>query len=348
MRKRVSRKLWDKARNPPSSSSTTGTIISSKAIAILTAIIYELQPIDLMHHHADLRANILDLVTNTNGLAKTTAKTITIIPPIIDFIKRRSMKEWMALFLFIGYWKIVVYFHQTLDAGPFILILTALALIFTIGLGDRQSHGAGQGGQGGQGGQENLSAYSVFNRGFRNIMGGVDATALLQQHVGAGLMPPPGGGRDRDRDRHDHDDDDDDDDDDDGFRLRQQRQQERDRQRMLQQQRDRERLLQQQQQQQQEQQQDEVNVNININDSQLLKARKSNKKNRRKQNIELRREMQRQRDAAAAMGFAGDGQGQGQEGQEQGHVQIDMQHRDQIAMNRLVEDQILHDDGFQE
>jgi len=346
MRKRVSRKLWDKARNPPSSSSTTGTIISSKAIAILTAIIYELQPIDLMHHHADLRANILDLVTNTNGLAKTTAKTITIIPPIIDFLKRRSMKEWMALFLFIGYWKIVVYFHQTLDAGPFILILTALALIFTIGLGDRQSHGAGQGGQGGQGGQENLSAYSVFNRGFRNIMGGVDATALLQQHVGAGLMPPPGGGRDRDRDRHDHDDDDDDDDD--GFRLRQQRQQERDRQRMLQQQRDRERLLQQQQQQQQEQQQDEVNVNININDSQLLKARKSNKKNRRKQNIELRREMQRQRDAAAAMGFAGDGQGQGQEGQEQGHVQIDMQHRDQIAMNRLVEDQILHDDGFQE
>ena len=341
MRKRVSRKLWDKARNPPSSSSTTGTIISSKAIAILTAIIYELQPIDLMHHHADLRANILDLVTN--GLAKTTAKTITIIPPIIDFLKRRSMKEWMALFLFIGYWKIVVYFHQTLDAGPFILILTALALIFTIGLGDRQSHGAGQGGQGGQ---ENLSAYSVFNRGFRNIMGGVDATALLQQHVGAGLMPPPGGGRDRDRDRHDHDDDDDDDDD--GFRLRQQRQQERDRQRMLQQQRDRERLLQQQQQQQQEQQQDEVNVNININDSQLLKARKSNKKNRRKQNIELRREMQRQRDAAAAMGFAGDGQGQGQEGQEQGHVQIDMQHRDQIAMNRLVEDQILHDDGFQE
>ena len=344
MRKRVSRNLWDKARKPSTSNNTAAaTATASKAMSILKAIIYELQPIDLMHHHSDLRTNIFQGITNT------VTKSIKILPPILTFLQRRSIKEWLSFLFIIGYWKIVVYFHKTLDAGPFIIILTALVIIFTIGLGDNNNdnHQAGSNGN-------NLSAYSVFNRGFRNIMGGVDATSLLQQHVGAGLMPPPGGNR-GDADRQD------DDRQDDGFRLRQQRQQERDRQRTLQQQRDRERLLQQhqhqhqhQQQQQQQHQHQHQQEDQNDDQHQQSEARKSNKKNRnrRKQNIELRREMQRQRDAAAEMGFNGDGlgqgHGQGQEGQGQGHVQIGMQHRDQIAMNRLVEDQMQHNHEFDE
>jgi hypothetical protein len=263
-----------------------------------------------MHHHD---RNILRFFTKDfiNALFPSIRTTL---PALWEFLQRRSRKQWIGFICLIGYWKLLVFLHRTLDAGPSFLILTALVLIFTIGLGDDSNHG-----------QEHLSAYSVFNRGFRNMMGGVDANALLQQHVGGGLVPPAaaaaaagrGGG---------HDDDLPIDQNNPAVRQRRQHiQHQRDQQRILQQQRDRQSLLHQQQQQ------DELNEENPL----LQGARKSNKKNRRKRNIELRREMQQQREAAAAMGFAGDGGG------DHGHVNIDLQQRDQVAMNRLVEYQIL-------
>lgn len=62
---------------------------------------------------------------------------------------------------------------RMLNAGPMVVIVTALVLIFTIGLGDDDSR-AGP------------SAYSVFNRGFERLLGSVDADSLLAQHVGGG------------------------------------------------------------------------------------------------------------------------------------------------------------------
>ena len=315
MVKRVSRKLWDDTRKSP-----------RNYLAIFHAILYELQPLDFMHRRED-RKNFLLLrflsFTNTNinnnslndsflAVRRWTLSTAW------EFLRCRSRKEWLGFICLLGYWKLLVFLHHALDAGPSFLILTALVLIFTIGLGDESQ----------QQGQEHLSAYSVFNRGFRNMMGGVDATALLQQHVGGGLVPPAlgggGGGAGG------YDDDLQNDLNDPAVRQRQQRQHQRDQQRNLQQQRDRHLFLQQQQHQQQQEQ------DPNNDENQLHQgARKSNKKNRRKRNIELRREMQQQRDAAAAMGFAGGA------GDNQGHLNIDLQQRDQVAMNRLVEDQIL-------
>jgi hypothetical protein len=66
-------------------------------------------------------------------------------------------------------------FFRALDAGPVVLILTALTLIFTIGLSDDEN-------------RSGLSAYSVFNRGFEQLMGSIDSDSLLAQHVGGGLM----------------------------------------------------------------------------------------------------------------------------------------------------------------
>ena len=70
---------------------------------------------------------------------------------------------------------LLLYFSRALDAGPVVLIVTALTLIFSIGLSDDENKGE-------------LSAYSVFNRGFEQLMGSVDADALLAQHVGGGFM----------------------------------------------------------------------------------------------------------------------------------------------------------------
>ena len=51
-----------------------------------------------------------------------------------------------------------------LDAGPLVLIITALTIIFTVGLGEK--------------GEGEISAYSVFNRGFQKLMGSVDVVGL--------------------------------------------------------------------------------------------------------------------------------------------------------------------------
>lgn len=210
------------------------------------------------------------------------------IPTVVRFIKERPLRHWMIPSILFIYWKLVVYLHEKLDAGPFVLIMTVLVIIFTVGLGD---HGDDK---------ENMSAYSVFNRGFRSILGGVDANALLNQHVGGGFLA----GVNVPRDDVDIDE---------NVRPR-------GRQAMVRQEQQQQQELPQAQQQQQQQQNNTIE-----------KSRKSNKKNRRKKNIEQRREIQRQREAAMAMGFVGDG----------GNGEDDWQnHRDQMAMNRLVEDEI--------
>jgi hypothetical protein len=167
------------------------------------------------------------------------------------------------------YWKFIVWVHGAMDAGPVVLILTALVLIFTIGLKDKSENDS----------EDGLSAYSVFNRGFQNIMGGVDVDNLVAQHAGGGVMGMmmPGQQEGRGDDRQD---------------LRQQAVNEPN--------------------------VEEVDFaaeeNDNGNDGPLPngnRSRKSGKKARRdNKKKELRKEMQRQREAAAAMGFGterGDG-----------------------------------------
>lgn len=74
---------------------------------------------------------------------------------------------WLIFFCFI-------LSKRALDAGPLVLIISALVAIFTIGLGNNES-------------RDGISAYSVFNRGFQSIMGSVDVEALVQQHVGGAM-----------------------------------------------------------------------------------------------------------------------------------------------------------------
>ena len=73
------------------------------------------------------------------------------------------------------YYVFLRWIHATLDAGPVVLILTALTSIFTVGLSDQAN-------------SDGLSAYSVFNKGFQKILGSIDADDLLQQHLGGGGM----------------------------------------------------------------------------------------------------------------------------------------------------------------
>ncbi|GFH47819.1 hypothetical protein CTEN210_04295 [Chaetoceros tenuissimus] len=286
-RKRISRELWDKARKANKKSYLN--------IHLFKAILYELQPIDVLYTNHSFE-NIPSILKSLWAFAASAIKACW------KFVKSLKRIHYLSIMGVIFYWKMVKYLHELLDAGPSILILTVLALIFTIGLGDSK---------------EGLSAYSVFNKGFQSIMGGVDANALLNQHVGGGMAFMNHNNR---HENEEHDD---------GYRQRQQRQQQRDEQRRLQQERDREvheRRLQQQQ---------ELDTGTAAANN---GARISNKKSRRKKNIELRREMRQQRQAARAMGFVQDGH----------RVDINAQHQEQLAMNHLIQEQIGNGDFEEE
>jgi hypothetical protein len=149
------------------------------------------------------------------------------------------------------------------------MIVTALVAILTIGLSDNENRGDG------------LSAYSVFNRGFQQLMGSVDVENLVNQHVGGGGMAmaaagmqqrnfdnnddfPPArravavGNNNRRNQRRDNDSDND---------------------------------------------APDLHHDNNANDNEGI-ARKSGKKNRRR-DLQQRRDLQNQRRAAIEMGFAG-------------------------------------------
>ncbi len=142
----------------------------------------------------------------------------------------------------------------------------------------------------------NSTINKVFNNGFQNILGAVDADQLLAQHIGGGFVANAGnagpqnvneGGHRHERHMHvEH------------GRIEEPRRE------------------------QEEEGQAQIMAQRQPRQGQ---GRLSNKKRRRKQNIQQRREIQQQRQAAAAMGFGENGLNQP---------------RDQIAMNRLIEDQV--------
>lgn len=162
-----SRALWDNARRPHETR-------SRQTAAYACAILYELQPIRFSNIDAsEWRRNfdyvismLVELIKATPVLCREAWAALRTIQPA----KLGSGVSGLIVYYYFVRWA-----HEKLDAGPMILIVTALAAIFTFGLDDDP------------GNRHGLSAYSVFNRGFQRIMGSLDADALVAQHLGGGL-----------------------------------------------------------------------------------------------------------------------------------------------------------------
>jgi len=244
-------------------------------MSYVRAVLYELQP--TRFSDIDIPATMLSIRQNASILYNTVSEVTQIV---YEFVKHLDRREWTMIGAF-GIWLYVVRFaHRVLDAGPMAVILSALVLIFTIGLDD--GDGSNNGG---------VSAYSVFNRGFQRLMGSVDVENLVAQHVGGALavqaigaqqqhQPPP--------------------------RQGQNRAQRRAQDRAVAEAAANENVEWEQHDGEREGEIDERrNVEGGADRGQV---RRSNKKNRKRRNLEQRREMQRQRQAAAAMGFGGNGE----------------------------------------
>ncbi len=122
-RKRQSRQLWDKTKEQNASTMT-----------FVKAIAYELQPIDISGMEIP---PLSEVVEYSSSLIKQAGQvSFRSITSFVKFLLRRTAKEWAVAIAFIGYWKGVVYLHRTLDAGPSVLMITALVIIFSVGLGD--------------------------------------------------------------------------------------------------------------------------------------------------------------------------------------------------------------------
>lgn len=122
-RKRKSRILWDKTREQ-----------NASMITFAKAVAYELQPIDMSSMVIPPLSEVVEYCTNL--IKQAGQRSSRGIQSCTKFLLKRTAKEWAAVITFAIYWKGVVHLHRTLDAGPSVLIITALFIIFSVGLGD--------------------------------------------------------------------------------------------------------------------------------------------------------------------------------------------------------------------
>jgi len=163
---RRSRALWDETKD--------GGIR-----AWLSAICYELQPIRLTEITSN-RKQVLKLITSSfQSVFCCILYLVTVGIPrfcksIFFFVTHRNLKQWTFSGVVIIYYYFIRWIHEALDAGPIVIIFTGLTLIFTIGLSDDKKN-------------TGISAYAVFNKGFEQLLGSIDAESLLAQHIGGGM-----------------------------------------------------------------------------------------------------------------------------------------------------------------
>ncbi|KAL7427415.1 hypothetical protein ACHAXH_000838 [Discostella pseudostelligera] len=331
--------------NGKSSSSWNSNSNIQWALSLLRAILYEIQPFRIKPALFQFQIFIQDggcisCATSFHSQLKSIVATffqiINALHQYLRSIDGHSIqlfiithkillaKSSIALFALRIYYLTLIYLHDLLSAGPLIIILTLFTLLYTIGLGDNTGAGSGI-----------PSAYSVFNRGVRRILGTVDGEELARQFAGGmaavrvAAAAGGGGGMNNREDEiggiwmMDHDENE---------RNRHRRAQEEEHINMVNERRRQRRLDRLQQQQrmggeegndfpQRQEVNDDDEDDIDDGDDENGNhgggggdaagpartaagvARKSGKKARRKNNVEMRREVQRQRQAAAAMGF---------------------------------------------
>ena len=333
-----SRALWDDARRPRDNK-------VDEWKAFLRALLYELQPIRFSSNPLRPAVVVSFLTTRVFPLVQRIVLWVFcgLLPTIWTTIRHFTLKQWMIIAGVVAYYFVVRWMHEyvncfvlvffylsaiiwivcfeplhqnshalpflssfshdvsyfysyrLIDAGPLVLILTALATIFTVGLRDKEDG--------------EISAYSVFNRGFQSLMGSVNVEELVNQHVGGGMMmagadggagaggipihqePQHGGIWRQGNNRH--------------YNNHAEREEARG----------------------ENHDQDEGDDNDTAAERQNRQARKSGKKARR-QNLEERQEQRRQREAARAMGLDGAGG-----------------HEEAMAMQRLLEEQVANNNG---
>lgn len=173
-------------------------LYSKYLISLFNAIVYEIQPIRysvLIVMLQSLYGTIIALWKDAIEQCQTTLPgrsqqmLCSTIPSVV-------YHYWKYILSIVLYYYTIRYIHETIHAGPVVLMITILIVIFTVGLDDTTKN------------SEYISAYSVFNKGFQRMMGTIDSDELLAQHVGGGaanmMMMGAGGMHPNNNNRNDN------------------------------------------------------------------------------------------------------------------------------------------------
>ncbi|KAL7550206.1 hypothetical protein ACHAWF_013438 [Thalassiosira exigua] len=210
-RRLKSRELWNKVRfhasaSAEGSSAAAAASRAAWAAALLRAVAYELQPFpvkpalrrarEFVVDEGGLRTVAASVLERAEAIAAAGGKLAKFLRAELGGWDVRSLASFavenkspllrFSLFLIALrlYHRLLLYLHELLHAGPIVLIFTLLALLYTVGLGD------------GTGADSGIpSAYSVFNRGMRRILGTADAEEMARQYAGGAAMLAGGGAR---------------------------------------------------------------------------------------------------------------------------------------------------------
>ena len=149
----------------------------SQAREWIDLIMYELKPFtfpsaqDLSSLHSTLEKSSEQLSSAIRDIAMA----------FIDWFKSQKTHDWTTTFLRALPWVLILLVGASLGFGAAVAIALMIRLVF-VNLGEKAKG-------------DEWSAYSVFNRGFRRLMGSIDARALERQYVGgalAGVAPDEG------------------------------------------------------------------------------------------------------------------------------------------------------------
>lgn len=161
-----SRALWDQARRPHATRRAAW-------LSFGRAVAYECQPVRVRQWQFNHTNNQL-LQQGWRQICETVPQ---IVQMLVNFVSTLTIRQWWWTGGALMYYMAVRWLHHALDAGPIVLIVTAMIAIFTIGLGDNENN-------------DGLSAYSVFNRGFQRLLGTVEAEDLVAQQMGMARHVP--------------------------------------------------------------------------------------------------------------------------------------------------------------
>jgi len=185
------REIWQNTRRP-----------DSTWLDVVRAILFELQPIrySVLVRHIR-KSPSLYIKPGWELLVKIVIIWLNSLQwsagLLWKFFHHAGWKDYILLIGLASYAYFIRIVHKLFHAGPLVVVVTGLVIILTVGLDDDQSS------------NDRISAYSVFNRHCRAILGSIDVESLVNQYVGGGMglwnnpgeapQPPP---RPRQRRQH--------------------------------------------------------------------------------------------------------------------------------------------------
>ena len=158
MKQSRSRVIWDAARRP-----------EATARDKLRPFLYELGIPALITALSHINFDSVKVGAACRRKARTAGKSVAALIPFLA-LPFRSKRSSLTTLSVLVYLIVLVTLHLKYGIGSFLFITSLLILMYKYGFDDAMSNNG-------------MSAFSVFNKGFTNMLGALDGQNLMDQYV---------------------------------------------------------------------------------------------------------------------------------------------------------------------